>query len=283
MLNAKFIFSGLMVLGLVTTGGRAGAQQLIPVESAAPKVVRMIPGPVPQRPFAADSATKPRSIEWRASGQMNADDRTLLERSWPAIVAGAGLAGVSEAQSGWQLQQFLCPSFPNHLLLRLSQANHSELTVALARTGQDAARVIPLSRRGLSLLDPAAVNPLSIAAFNHLRQREATTVAPDWLELGLCYAALTGAPPQSAADGWALLEVAPRGATVHFAGPGASDGWALLFGADGSLLKVVRAPVAGRSAKPIPPANPKPNWTVLPPTVNGPEHLAGRMLPDPPR
>ncbi|MGH9520491.1 MAG: hypothetical protein ACRD2D_12615, partial [Terriglobales bacterium] len=56
-------------------------------------------------------------------------------------------------------------------------------------------RIIPILKRSYSLFAPAPINALTISAFNHIRVEEHGSDKADWLEDGLCYAALAGANP----------------------------------------------------------------------------------------
>jgi hypothetical protein len=132
-------------------------------------------------------------------------------------------------------------------------------------------RVIPVRRRSYSLWTPAPSNALTINDFNHMVQEGQEGLNPDWLTLGLCYAALAGGHvraalvPQSAAD-----EVYPlfapaklnltisekSGAEILFVDVtphSKAMNWNLNFDSKGRLLKVkhsvsgevVEKPVAG--------------------------------------
>lgn len=113
-------------------------------------------------------------------------------------------------------------------------------------------RIIPVLRHGYSLFSPAPV----ISAFNHIRDEEDASKAPDWLETGLCYVALSGAHPVAAllaenpadqkfpAAMPAVMEIPKQGgAVIRFADTAAvprPTGWTMTFDRKGKLLKATR-------------------------------------------
>ena len=116
-------------------------------------------------------------------------------------------------------------------------------------------RIIPVERRGYSLFSPAAVNALTVSAFNRIRADEPENKSADWLATALCYAALAGArpalsiSPKDPADATEslvfppTLEVGVSGdSTVRFVDLASEKRpveWALTFSQKGELLNVV--------------------------------------------
>ena len=238
----------------------------------------MVPPLVDLTPFPLeppDSKTfKP--IAFRPENEMSQADRDLAASAQPAIRADAALAGVEFDRGNWSYQQLECQALPGHLFLLYKGDNGtgdvSLLSAAIPRTGHGHVRIIPIQRRGFSLYSPAPVNVLTIAAFNRLRAGEHTTKQADWLATALCYAALTGAHPDTSAiqekssDASLTLSFPPTlevggdgESTVHFvdSAPAKPTQWALTFDSKGKLLKVTISAVALFAIKPIPPAPPQ--------------------------
>ena len=115
-------------------------------------------------------------------------------------------------------------------------------------------RVIPVRRRGYSLFTPSSSNELTINDFNHMVKEGQQGLNPDWLTLGLCYAALAGGhvraalvPKMPQEEHFPLFPPATLtvggkgGAEVHFADTTPrtrTTDWVLLFSPTGRLLKV---------------------------------------------
>jgi hypothetical protein len=211
-------------------------------------------------------------IEFRSQSQMTQPDRDLADGAQASIREAATLAGIELGQGKWAYQQLACQALPGHLFLLYKGGNGtgdiSLFSAAIARAGNGHARIIPIQRRGFSLFSPASVNPLTIAAFNRIRLSEPDNQKADWLATALCYAALTGAHPETAPTpdkspdaGLSLsfpptLEVGNYGeSTVRFvdvASPRQPKEWALTFNAKGLLLKVTNSAVPTYVVKPIP-------------------------------
>jgi len=123
-------------------------------------------------------------------------------------------------------------------------------------------------RRGFSPYSPAPVSPITIAEFNRIRDVEPAKNSADWLATALCYAALTGARPDSSPStqqpsrgGLTLsfppvLEVGSLGqATVRFvdfATDPQPTQWTLTFNSGGRLLTVNRFATPGYALKILP-------------------------------
>jgi hypothetical protein len=211
---------------------------------------------------------------------MTAADRELAEADQDEIARRAGLQGfdlIHESRgrrdgASWGYEQAVCPVFPEHVILEYSRDNGEgdvSLFSAVLPRGEGHVRVIPGRRRSYSLWTPVSSNALTINDFNHMVLEGHDGLNPDWLTLGLCYAALAGGHvraalvPRSAAEeiyplvAPAMLMVGNKGgAEVRFADATpktkAMD-WVLSFDVKGRLMKVrhvasaelVRKPVAG--------------------------------------
>ena len=234
-------------------------------------------------PFALDAKTETRqSLEFRSPEQMTQADRNLAEANQAEIARRAGLQGLgsgfgmgsgASGEGGWGYEQAVCPVFPEHLILEYSRNNgHGDVTLfsAVIPRGDGHVRVIPVRRRGYSLFTPAPANAITVNDFNHMVQEGKEGLSPDWLTLGLCYAALAGGhvraaliPSLPSEEVYPLfmpakLTLGKGGAEVHFvdATPHATAmDWILTFSPNGRLLKVrhtvsrelIEKPVAGKA------------------------------------
>ncbi|MGA9062456.1 MAG: hypothetical protein WB341_12405 [Terracidiphilus sp.] len=225
-------------------------------------------------PFSAgpSSSASVKLIEFRSEGRMTGQDRELAASAEPSIREGAALAGIEFDKGTWTYQQLVCQALPGHVLLLFKSNNGagdiSLFSAAISRSGKGRVRIIPIERRGFSLYSPAPVNPLTIAAFNRIRDDEPAKNTADWLSTAECYAALTGAHPEtspqpenSAGASLSLsfpptLEVGSLGEWVvrfvDVAAPRQPMEWALTFDSKGELLKVTNFATPAFLVKPIP-------------------------------
>src|ERR1700758_4738723 len=170
--------------------------------SALSKHERIVPDPVPAKPFATvpTRRTPLYTVEFRSADQLSEQDRLLLADAESSIAEHAGFAGLEFPQSGWNYRQIVCPTFPNHLFLRYTRNNGagdmSVFSASIPRNGEGRVRIVPIIKRGYSLFSPAPINALTISAFNHIRAEEGEAANSDWLGNALCYAALAGSQPQ---------------------------------------------------------------------------------------
>ena len=228
-------------------------------------------------PINAKSERKDR-LEYRAPEQMTAADRELAETNQAEIARRASLQGFDPGSGGegkgegsWGYEQAVCPVFPQHLILEYSRINgNGDVTLfsAVIPRGDGHVRVIPVRRRSYSLWTPAPSNALTINDFNHMVQEGQEGLSPDWLTLGLCYAALAGGHvraaliPQSAAEEVYPLFVPAKltisqksGAEILFVDVtphSKAMNWNLDFDSKGHLLKVRHSVAAELLKKPVP-------------------------------
>lgn len=215
-------------------------------------------------PFPLDARTgRVEELEFRSPEQMTSADRELAEANEAEIARRAGLQGFNlrqadTAEGGWGYEQAVCPAFPEQLILEYSRiearGDVSLFSVAIPRDGEGHVRLIPARRRGYSLWTPASSNALTLNDFNHMVKEAPSGLSPDWLTVGLCYAALAGGHvraalvPQTAAEQVfplfvpAKLSVSGKGgAEVQITnvtpGQKAMD-WRFTFAQNGRLLKV---------------------------------------------
>jgi hypothetical protein len=223
-------------------------------------------------PFAvnAQAAQISNSIAFLGPEAMSSADLQAVNGAMPAIQGKAALAGFNLAQGKWSYQQIVCPVIPDHLLLLYSRndgaGDNSAFSVTLARDGSGV-RVLPILHRGFALYTPAPMNPLSMAAFNRLRENDHSEKKPDWLVTGLCYAALTGShvelvPPDTDRVGGSaipamspLLEIDEGMNIVHFVDVEkiqAPQEWDLTFDPKGKLVKVAVTALPSLRVKMLP-------------------------------
>jgi hypothetical protein len=232
-----------------------------PVDGAPGLTVRQIhPRTVsPVFPLNARSAAR-QTLEFRSPQEMTQADRELAQANEVEIARRAALQGFAMDRDGagnWGYEQAVCPVFPGHLILEYSRgdsAGDATMFSVVIPRGEGHVRVIPVRRRGYSLWTPASSNAITINDFNHMVVESHEGLAPDWLTLGLCYAALAGGHVRAALvaqkpadETWPLLDpamltvMAKGGAEVHFTDAGAKarpKDWALEFDRKGRLLKV---------------------------------------------
>jgi hypothetical protein len=217
-------------------------------------------------PFPMNGKTGRRQeVEFRTPAQMSLEDRNLAEANYGEIARRARLQGFDLERSGqgeasWGYEQAVCPVFPGHLILEYSRSNgQGDVTLfsVVIPRGEGHVRVIPVRRRSYSLFTPASSNALTINDFNHMVAEGHQGLNPDWLTLGLCYAALAGGHvraalvAQSPADEVyplsppAMLTLEKNGgAEVRLADSTPkikAMNWTLSFATDGRLLKVKHA------------------------------------------
>lgn len=218
-------------------------------------------------PFAVDapSAQRSNAVVLLPSDSMTAQDRRAVQDASPEIRTKAALRDFDLQRGAWSYQQIACPVFPAHILLLFSRYNGigevSRFSAVVPRDAGESVHVLPILRRSYALFTPAAVNPVTIAAFNVLRSHEHPGQKVDWLATGLCYAALTGSdvklPPAVDAAGTqafspvmnSILQVEEDGsAVVRFFDVEDTrqiKSWSLTFDKEGKLISVAITPVPG--------------------------------------
>jgi hypothetical protein len=227
-------------------------------------------------PFPLDARTgrKP-ALEFRSPEEMTAADRELAEANQGEIARRAGLQGMNlkgeeEELGSWGYEQAVCPVFTEHLILEYSRDNGNgdvTLFAAVIPRGEGHVRVIPVRRRSYSLWTPASSNALTINDFNHMVAEGQQGLPPDWLTLGLCYAALAGGHVRAAlvaqtpaAEAYPLVEPAmlvvkaKGGAEVRFADATPKTKameWVLVFDPKGRLMKVRHGSATELVKKPV--------------------------------
>jgi hypothetical protein len=223
----------------------------------------------PGSPFPLDGrGASLQQLEFRTQAQMTPEDARVAEGAQVAIEERAARQGfnlnrtVGAEPDGWEYEQAVCPVFPDHLILEYSRdRGHGDISLFSAvvpRGGQGHVRVIPVRRRSYSLWTPTPTNALTLNDFNHMVKESPNGLDPDWLTLGLCYAALAGGHVRAALAARAPAEehyplfhpamlrvLSTTGVEVRFAdvtpytAPKAKAmDWVMSFAQDGRLLKV---------------------------------------------
>ena len=251
--------------------------------SAAGFKVKQVPEAVQPVPYPADSLT-PSSvapIEYRSYDRMTEKDRLQAADAEASIGEHVHYVGLEFNQGKWSYQQPVCPVFRNHIFLRFTRNNGigdvSMFTASVPTNGEGRVRIIPIQMRGYSLWSPAPINALTISAFNHIRAEESDQ-SSDWLETGLCYAALAGRHPvaaklnegtdirKSPAAMLAELTIpAHDGEEISFLDVSASPKlmeWTMIFNRKGKLMKAKHTPVGLMKVSAVPPAEELPSKPV---------------------
>jgi hypothetical protein len=261
-LNAKTLKRLRLVAALALCSATLHSQTTREVTSA-PAPLKTVSNPVRAAQFSLAASDHP--VEFRSVDQMSSTDRELARRADASIRAAAASAAFDLNQGHWSSQQILCPALPQHLFLRSMRnggsGDVSLFTVSIQRGAGERVHILAIQRRGFSLFTPAPLNARTIAVFNHIRDEERfapSALPPNWLETGLCYAALSGADPKalqptefsaktrSVPASPAVLESSNDGAAVVRFTEAATRPveWTLDFDAKGRLLKVTRLPAS---------------------------------------
>ncbi|HUH62630.1 MAG TPA: hypothetical protein VLZ50_06520 [Terracidiphilus sp.] len=248
---------------------RASAQESVPTGLK----IRQVPAKVPPMPFPPNSEARDRvnSIGFLPAGQMSEHDKLLEADAESSIQERTRWSDIAFNEGGWNYRQVVCAAFPNHLFLQFTRnsgtGDVTMFSASIPRHGEGRVRIIPIRRRGYSLFSPAPINAMTISAFNHIRAEEEPAKTPDWLETGLCYAALAGAHPETVllpdsdpgkfpAPLPATMQIPKQGgAVIRFADVAASPRpmlWTLMFNGKGKLLKATHAPAPLITAKAVP-------------------------------
>ncbi len=251
--------------------------------SAAGLKVKQAPEAVRPAPYSADSLT-PSSvapIEYRSFDRMTEKDRMQAADAEASIGEHVHYVGLEFNEGKWSYQQVVCPVFRNHIFLRFTRNNGigdvSMFTASVPTNGEGRVRIIPIQMRGYSLWSPAPINALTISAFNHIRAEESDQ-SRDWLETGLCYAALAGGHPVAAklneeTDSLKFPAAMPAeltipvhdGEEVSFTDVSASPKlmeWTMIFSRKGKLMKAKHTTVGLLKVSAVPPAEALPSKPV---------------------
>ena len=283
------------VSALGQSSAKANAKPQVQVVDGV-KMWELHPTP-PQTPFPIHGHGKNiQSLEFRAPGQMTPEDARLAENAQTAIAERAVHQGfnlwgnngvaVGTGPEDWNYEQAVCPVFPDQLILEYSRENGkgeiSLFSAIVPRGNEGHVRVIPIRRRNYSLWTPTPTNALTLNDFNHLVKESPNGLDPDWLTIGLCYAAMAGGHVRAALQAMTpaqeayplfmpakLTVFSKTGAEVHFADithyddPKArSMEWVMNFAQSGRLLKVRHVASSEITERSLPPTTEEPSRPV---------------------
>jgi hypothetical protein len=258
---------------------------------------------VPTDPRIAANGKLPLKIEVLPASNMAQADKDLESSAKAAIRDDASLYELGFGESGWQENQLVCPAFPQHLFLRytrnLGTGDVSMFAVSIPHGKDGRVRVIPILRRGYSLVSPAPESKLTMSAFNQIRAEEHLGTDADWSAVSECYAALTSerwtlaeGETTLAMVGTQTLQLGEHGVlsvALELADP-APGRWVVIYDRAGRVVKTeytafgelawrhLPAPVEELKGKPLPaptseetgrpiPARPEPTGKPLPPAT----------------
>ena len=232
-----------------------------------------VPPPATPAPFhlGKSESNTVRAIAFLPREQMSERDKLIAADAESSVAEKAHWSGFALEDGSWNYEQVECLSFPGHLFLRYARKNGPRdvtvLSASIPRNG-DRVRIIPILKRSYSLFAPAPINALTISAFNHIRAEEHGGGKNDWLENGLCYAALAGARPvavypeaqpklgKPVAAVTPVLTIEGKGGEVmqfaDAAGKPKPTEWTLTFNKNGRLVKVAHVPASMRRVHPVP-------------------------------
>lgn len=264
-----FLAASILAVAGISALGQSSSSNS-PAEISGVTVRQLHPKPTGTVFPLIDKTPARTQLTFRAPDQMTASDRQLAEENQGEIARRAAFQGfhLDSGRDGWGYEQAVCPVFPNHLILEYSRTDgRGDVTLfsAVIPRGEGHVRVIPVRRRSYSLWTPSSSNALTLNDFNHMVVEGRAGLNPDWLTLGLCYAALAGGhvraalvsqlpdqfplypPPRLVLDngGKARVEFTDVTADVP------SMEWKMDFTPTGRLLKVKHERVSGIVSRPV--------------------------------
>ncbi len=151
-------------------------------------------------------------VSWPAAAQQNSGfrhldpqgmstaDRAVVQSRGSEINEAARIYGYNLAVGDWIYRQTICTPLPNTILLHYSERfpdGTESLFTALVPRGSGRVRIVPVLYRNATPFVPAPRNPRNYALFNSLVPQSIASQdlasRGNWLELGACYAEMTGA------------------------------------------------------------------------------------------
>ncbi len=210
------------------------------------------------------------SLPMLSSAEMSEEDAALLNARQADVSKAAAFYGFDISDQSWTYQQIVCRTLPEHLFLAFYDGQSprgASRFVAIVPHGSskatDSVQIVTDFSHGLFPFEPAWKRDGSFGIFNRVvvADRGEKPVMPNshWLNLGMCFVALTGAVPQvavpvdnvAASEALAkrkgitpIIRVGDHGAAeVAFSDVSANHltaNWKLSFDRDGKLKKVDR-------------------------------------------
>lgn len=137
------------------------------------------------------------------AGQMSVADRTLLQQREMDVSSAAAFYGFDISDSRWTYQQIVCRTLPDHLMLSFQsdgvEKGPSHFVAVVPANGSKV-QVVTDYAHGLLPFHPAWEKSAAFEAFNRMTasDRGEHALGPDshWLNLGMCFVALTGHVPR---------------------------------------------------------------------------------------
>jgi hypothetical protein len=139
------------------------------------------------------------------AGEMSAADRTRLEQREVDVSSAAAFYGFDISNSHWTYQQIVCRSLPDHMMLSFendSVEHGPSHFVAVVPANGEKVQVVTEYAHGLLPFHAAWEKSTAYQAFNRMtatdRGEHALGPQSHWLNLGMCFVALTGHLPRVA-------------------------------------------------------------------------------------
>lgn len=139
------------------------------------------------------------------AGQMSAADRALLEQREVDVSSAAAFYGFDISDNRWTYQQIVCRSLPDHMMLNFendSVEHGPSHFVAVVPANGDKVQVVTDYAHGLLPFHAAWEKSTAYLAFNQMimtdRGEHELGPSSHWLNLGMCFAALSGHLPRVA-------------------------------------------------------------------------------------
>lgn len=139
------------------------------------------------------------------AGEMSAADRSLLQQREVDVSSAAAFYGFDISDSRWVYRQIVCRTLPDHLMLSFENdsAEHgASHFVAVVPANGDKVQVVTEYAHGLLPFHAAWEKSTAYEAFNAMTatDRGEHELGPQshWLNLSMCFVALTGHVPRVA-------------------------------------------------------------------------------------
>jgi hypothetical protein len=223
-------------------------------------------------------ANAPAPLQHLDPESMSAPDNAALQAHGAEIFESAKIYGYNLEAGNWAYQQTLCAAMPNTILIHYLQQfpdGAESLFTALIPRDAGRVRIVPVLYRNATPFTPAPGNPRNFVLFNLLVPKSIAgeSVMPNgnWLDLGMCYAEMTGAPmnsPPNPASMPAPLQVpAPvahldpqdnttRVTLASWQGEQSYRFWSIDFNREGRVIEAESERYPSLTEKAVPPAPP---------------------------
>jgi hypothetical protein len=213
-------------------------------------------------------------LQHLAQNALSAADRTALTAHLGGLTQAARIYGYNVEAGSWTYEQTLCAVMPDTILLHYFQDfpdRTESIFTALVPRGTGRVRIVPLLYHNATPFLPAPQNPRNYALFNELVPQSIAgkdaAASRNWLELGACYAELTGVPTNlpsgsnldigiaGAPSATIYLDVPNKTTRVTFAnreGERIYKIWSIAFNRDGKITSAGTEDRSVIAARPTP-------------------------------